>query len=1663
MQSCRWGLSSILWLLLIFIFGRVGEAQHPGPRHGDDHFSVSSESDLEDENPSTIPFFVGTCNSTGIAHKAASFLGLPCGVWGVAETQATANTFSSFKREFQFLGRRAHRRLRALHGEFAPLRPGSTHAGSWTGVALLSDHPIRPLNLPWLSVEYSSGRALVGNVFVGQLHILAAVVYLPPTGPTYGTTTSICNELLTCITVNVIYGSGLRYVCGDFNRDPHHLSTFDLWRAAGWIEVQSWAMEKFNRDPTPTSKGTAFSDHIWVSPELARYMTEVHLLEEVFSEHDPLCAEFRLPTGPLKIQHWPTPALFPWAQHEVVIPELQDFDFSSFDDDPTKAFARWSNQVEQGVLTAFREADIQLPRGVTGRGQTLQPVSRQMRLPPLRHGRAGEEVPLSDFLNRQMHAWFKQLRRLQAYVQRASSMTHQPAKQIDQCRTWSNVIRATGFKAGFSSWWASRRIQLHGSPEVIPCWPPDHHTANLIFIDFRQNYRALERWQVQRRKQLISVRAHDHNRLLHKQLRQQDMAPPDHFTLKSDLLITDVLDTTTVEVDDDIPFSDGATWLLQGVPATVQPLGPQCLHIETDLILKVGQKLVGTLVVSDFDRMESALSTLWLPIWQRHMEEPPERWQRALAFMDAYLPRLPAIEIAWNDEKVNRLAKGYKKRTATGADGWARDDVANLSLQAHGQIAQMYDRIQHGAAWPRQLQTGLVCPVQKSKDAELPSQYRPIILLPFLYRLWAVGSARSLLPQMLQVAGQHVYGFLPSRRVSDLWWLLQAAVETSFFDRQEMTGFNLDLIKCFNFIPRDPIFWGMKRLGLPENTLQAWSNGLRQLERRFRLGCEVGPPHRSTCGFPEGDPLSCCAMVFFDVVMDLYVSQYCSQVQLVSYVDNIQLLADGVGSLCSGLVVLRTCLDMFDLAEDKTKSFAWATSTSLRNQLRGHGLQVRLAIKDLGAQMTFSQLIRATTTTERVAGVQHFWPILARSPVHRWFKLLAIRSAAWARALHACENRLAPSSVTAKLRTKAQQALGWRRAGSSPWIRWSLMLPYDMDPDFYQYWAILRTALRMFQLYSHVHEQWGNFADADHPPHGQGPLHSLWQVLQLLGWSWDRDLTLEVDGLVFSFADLHLMLLRRLLETAWDRIICSKMPDRLDFQGLTSVDRLLSFQSITDTVADSELLNTIQDGTFYTEYQLSKFDPTRTGMCSRCGVEDDLAHRCLTCPLYESIRRAHQPCVHRWHEHGTAFTHHGLVPGNPVLPRWWQYLASIPDTVETYYLLPSDGVEYNLFTDGTCADRGVPEVAHAAWAVVIPDLGRILAHGHVPNICQSNNRAEILAVLSALSWKRLAPCSINIWTDSKHVVDCIAHLRRYDEIPHHWHNMDLWLRMRALVRVLDWSTCAIHWVASHRDPAMAVSSFDEWQILGNAMADRAAVRCNLSRGNEFEEIFKAFTNERLRLQRLATSQRQFLLAISKADLRTSMSTEDSEAEDQMVGSLGCDLQVNDCFVASCLEPILEPRAADFPLFQHEFISHLVSWLSGVDILAPYKRPISLVEILFGFVASTGRAFPVATVGGPVQRYVYPCDLHLGALMRQTVSGSCQILKQALENVFQIAQADVQIIRAARVDVNILFPVPCVVMGWPDDLYGEVSGLILKFASHPLRRARDLARTYRHVF
>ena len=516
----------------------------------------------------------------------------------------------------------------------------------------------------------------------------------------------------------------------------------------------------------------------------------------------------------------------------------------------------------------------------------------------------------------------------------------------------------------------------------------------------------------------------------------------------------------------------------------------------------------------------------------------------------------------------------------------------------------MFEIIQQGASWPQQLVTGFVIPIRKVPEAEQAKHYRPIVLISFLYRVWATGICRAYLPYLAKVIPSLVFGYVPGRRAEDIWYILQALIQSSYSTHTELLGYNADLVKCFNTLPRMPILLLLQLMGFPRDCALAWHQALSQLERRFRIANHTGDAILSSTGFPEGDPLSCIAMLAFNTALDTYLKVCSSNVACPVFVDNIQLVADCLGHLCHGINVLQVFMNSWDIHLDPGKCYAWATSADARHALRQFGYTTKLAAKDLGAQMTYSRVSRTQVAQGRIDSVAHHWRILRFSSAPRWAKMLAIRSITWPKVLHGVANRLLPVVATDRLRSAAMRALHWDRAGASPHVRWSLMQMPQLDPEYYQLWQVLSTFWRMVHQFPLILELW--VQSMDNPGFtGQGPLHAVVQCLGFLDWYLDAQLHLWIQHLRIDFWQLSLESLQLLLQYCWRQKVCLKIRHRKDFTGLHSINWLASFRSLTFPQMDvTELLATIQDGTFFTSQAKSHFDGQHTGLCDSCQVPD---------------------------------------------------------------------------------------------------------------------------------------------------------------------------------------------------------------------------------------------------------------------------------------------------------------------------------------------------------------------------------------------------------------------------------------------------------------------------
>ena len=1175
--------------------------------------------------------------------------------------------------------------------------------------------------------------------------------------PTFPDAISRTDRLLKVLTKEVVLGRpGTRAIVGDYNHAISELQQTQVWRQLGWIEAQSLAEQWWDQHQVPTCKHSTFRDFVFLSPEAAAAVRQVQVTYD-FQEHATVrvCLAFSPET--LTSRRWPLPGEIPWDDVDKVAWQPSDVVAPPASLDSTKWYAAFAQGVERS-LTGFMPdlPSQQLPRHCRGRAQRLQPLQHHSPATPISPSRQGEEEPAHGFLSLETKQWFKQLRRLQSL--RQSVVANSPAAGAVTYRLElrRSIRQATGFRAGFPTWWLSRPIQLQGSPPSLTVQVPPAEVVELMFLDFRDNYRAFEKWQMQQHAKILASRFEQSMDELFRNLRDPRPEQVDQLVVNRVYEVLAV-DSQLQQLHLSSPVDERGTssWTFEGCPVAVKSLPSDSCEVIGDVDLSVPEPdLVQRQWLTSVVDIEAEFVSLWKPRWQKFSGCSLADWDRFLNFAEAFLHVRPPVIPSLTVEVWMAAARRYKPRAVKGSDGMARADLLHMHPQHVAMLVAFLQEVESGdRAWPEQLVEGFVCSLLKPGNKMGAEGYRPIVLFSLIYRTWSGIRARGLLQWLEGIMQHEACGFLPGHEAAELWYSLEAAVEVAVQGSEDLCGFSTDLVKCFNNIPRHPVFQLARRLGVPACILVPWQDFLDRVRRRFKIRDHVGEPILSTSGFAEGCPLSPAAMAFVDLMFHHYLAVFSFSVRSLSYVDNLAATAASVGSLAGGIASTQCFVDMLGLELDSSKTYVWAVTTKQRRELKALGLPVCSSARELGGIMSFGRSVRNKALVDRCHALAPIWRKLSRVKCSLRQKLSVLPARFWANALHGVSGAPLADGHLAQLRTQATKALRIGAAGVNPLLRLSVELPVAADPGYYEAWCTLADARRLCSKLPRVLQAWQDFMSGFHGDLFHGPFSKLMVICGRLNW---RLLTPpcfeDEEGLQHDLLSMPVQLLSHILQRAWSSHVAGCVSDRKTMKGLSGIDQsLLSLDQGCLSALDLARVRALQSGAFWTSSSQCKFDLSKSPLCSVCHVPDTPEHRCLECSKFTCRADFGWVCS-VWPSLPLCTSHHLLCPSNPHLPGLRAMMHALRDPCSGFVSRVVAPGRQNLFTDGACTQSGLAGVALAAFGVINASTEQIVACGHVAGIWQTAPRAELSAVLTALNWANAMQVAVTIWCDAKHVV-----------------------------------------------------------------------------------------------------------------------------------------------------------------------------------------------------------------------------------------------------------------------------------------------------------------------
>ena len=1525
-------------------FRRVGEALHPGPLLSS--MTCTSLPSTDQSNWVRL----GTTNPSGMRQKEVLAVEQGCGVWGYAETQLSATTRKTSSQILKNLAMQINRNLRVYTGADVKTRHNSSWAGSWSGVMTTSDFPSQVVHLPWPPDVYNSGRVLTTRHVINQVPLLHTTIYGFPRGPTWPKALELTQKMLSTITVEIVLGSrGPRVVVGDYNVSPSELSEFRVWERHGWRSLQDFMADFYGWEVQPTSKHSCQRDLIWLSPEALLMVRAIHL-HDVFAEHASLSVDLEFPLGPITLRTWPKPRQIPWDQ--VKDPWAPSFaDRPRGDHDATTRYAGIFADFESSLDGHLqREGPSSLTKLERGRAQQLGPMVAPQSATCPKPSRPGEVVMRNNLLGMEVLRWFRQLRRLESMKHLLAAGKCTPAAETYRLELWSTILRAPGFAGGFPHWWhLNRNCGVEGAPDTLPRTIPTHELSVIIFDTFKLCYEKFESWHLRTRGKQLQAKYEDSKKSLFNDLKGAHKEGPDllHYMREYEILAIDN-DSSQVHLSASIDERGTSMWSVDNQPVQVLKIDDQVCEISPKEHLHPDAVLCQKQFLATVDEVHHELVMHWTQKWNAINPPTSEEWTRITGFFAAFIPSLHFDIEDITIPTWRKALKRYSSRAARGVDGISPRDLLKLPDELTQALLNLLMDIELGnAVWPVQLLHGIVICLAKVTGAHEAGQFRPVVIFGVVYRTWASIRSRQLLMRLHAHVPGSCYGFLPNSECSQVWLQLQASIEIAMMENSPWCGVNTDLRKAFNTIPRDHSQQLALQLGVPSRILAPWRSFMDGCKRVFQVGQYLSEELTSTVGVPEGCAMSVYMMVQLSMSMHVYLKHFAPKIWTTSYVDNIGLAGSSVQDLAGAWVCLQEFFTLWRMEPDLGKSYAWATSSSLRAKLSAFQVEIVHHASELGGALSFSRKHVQEHLHLRLNSLEQLWARLkaSRAPIRQ--KLFALSSVLWPKALHGNDAHLLPPSKFGPLRTRALQALKLNKAGVNPILRLTFSGNMEHDPEFFHIRRTIRSFRRLCGKEPLLCQQWKHFMLLFEGKLLDGPFSKMVSLFSQLGWSLHPPFFADHDGLEHHFQTIDDDLLDLLLEEGWCQHVVHRC-NRTSMNGLQGIDPpLVKWVSLNLTALDTALVASLQSGAFIAGAQHAKFDVTKVATCPHCHNKDTHVHW-LTCPGYAEL---HENLVDP-----TAWTRLPMATRSQLIPtrnmpalELKRYLHDLPENFE--WLSSPTGSEQHVFCDGSSVRHPNPWLCRAAWACVNAANGLLFAAGHVPGLCQSSDIAELHGLLACLRWAVDFMIKVHIWSDSKYIIDAVKWLWAHRFVPAKWKHQKLWQDVLFLLDQLDLSCPTFHWVPSHMDPDSSHDPFDDWWIAWNCRADKAAGMLNDQRGSDYWRLWHAADafhmeqREALRQLRsfyMKVANRQMEAGASSSTTLPEMPEPERRTDIDFISEMLCI-----GWQQQCVQLVHEKG-----IFPAPFYVELLKWvLVHEDTqLAPY--PISFLELTFGLLECT---------------------------------------------------------------------------------------------------------------
>ena len=400
----------------------------------------------------------------------------------------------------------------------------------------------------------------------------------------------------------------------------------------------------------------------------------------------------------------------------------------------------------------------------------------------------------------------------------------------------------------------------------------------------------------------------------------------------------------------------------------------------------------------------------------------------------------------------------------------------------------MLNTIEAGAPWPDGTDAGRLVHLAKDPNAaEDPLAYRPLLILPNIYRRWAAYRLQSMDAWILSWATDAIFAGVPGLSAEDAWWLTSANIEAWQVQGKAFTGSSADIAKCFDQIVRPILYYIAGVAGMPQRVLQPYMRYMENLKVHNTIGKGIGRPYQRRCGIPQGCPLSMMLIALMLRPWVMAIESIGAMPRILA--DDLMILTSGIHHcqlMHKAINLTHQMLSDMGAAVAPAKSFIFTDRTSARKWYTNHiwiniGQKIPVVkhVRDLGGTINTVATKSASVIDERIRKAIITLRKMRFMPHAIATKAKFIQAKVLAGALYGIEVAEPSAHMMRKLQTAICEVLGSHSARASlPMVFELSGYSKDLDPHVQQ----LTRRVGLFRRMWHKH------------PKMQGILMSILQI-----------------------------------------------------------------------------------------------------------------------------------------------------------------------------------------------------------------------------------------------------------------------------------------------------------------------------------------------------------------------------------------------------------------------------------------------------------------------------------------------------------------------------------------------------------------------------------------